>query len=224
MQITHITIDFWNTIYKSNPDFAKHRNDHVRQYFIDSNAWPSNIELTVGEIGEVYQNTKALVNQLEFDYGKSIPVPVKHAMFFGKLGIDTKYLTAEYFAIQASLFKKYPPLVMHKDTIEIISDLSKEYAVTILSNTGMVSNSLLRNFIIDGEEEYQFSDDSVFCKPSQAFFTEYSHSMSNLKQKQNWLHIGDDYERDITPALTMGVKAFHLTKPEDWLNIKTLLL
>jgi len=222
MTIKHVTIDFWGTIFKSNPDYAVARDKAVFDYLADKGHLKG---ITLLYLEEAYKFIKEFCNASELATGLAIPLVAKHHMFFNKLNVPISEVNAEYFQLINDLFKQYPLTPLHPDVLEIIQALSDKYLVGILSNSGMVPSEMIHDLLDNGDDIHEHYTDNIrYCKPDSRFFGAYAASVVKNDAYSQWLHIGDMDEFDIKPIKAFGGRGFKISGASDWDNLKTLLL
>lgn len=200
--IKHISFDFWNTIYFSNPEFKKERNlllSNKSDFEIEE------IQKAVTEISK-FHNDKALsknrlINSEQLNY-----------MLFDKIGIKnnkTNVLLCIY-----DLFQKNHPIFRYKlpDLINILKD--QRVTLSIMSNTAYIPGSEIRkilkkNNLLKYFSFCQFSDEFGFGKPANLIFDDMKIKVKSIHGNLNWsqiLHVGDDIKCDILGGIENGIK------------------
>ena len=116
----NISLDFWNTICISNPEFAKARSILCKEFNIDLKSIQNykSINLEAEKKG-VHVNRKSFIENMDFIYYMNL------------------------------LFLKYPPLPIYKNVFEDILKLKDTHNIFICSNTGLIHGITLHKFIWD---------------------------------------------------------------------------
>lgn len=90
----------------------------------------------------------------------------------------------------------------------VLSELEKDYTLAVASNAGESDSSLMKKALIRGEIENYFSYfftsmELGFEKPDLRFFMSIMEKLKFLPQQ--CIMVGNDYEKDIIPAKSLGM-------------------
>jgi putative hydrolase of the HAD superfamily len=200
--IRHISFDYWNTIYFSNPEFKKERGLYLsRVSQLDTDV----VQIAVAELSKLHNERalakKELVNSEDLNY-----------MLFDKIKIKnnkSKILLHLY-----ELFQKYPPIIRNEFPSLIKKIHDYKITFSILSNTAFIPGKEIRKVLAkDKLLEYftffQFSDEVGFGKPAKSVFEEMKNKIKSIDENivnKEILHIGDDINFDIYPAIENGIE------------------
>ncbi len=216
--IKHISFDFWNTLYKSNPKHRIHRANIVKKFFqlTDSVEYISN---KISEVGKEFDNFGSIYET--FNSSEQIS-------YFCLLSLlkrrPTKKETDIFKNISDESSIDYPPILINKHKIIEIFKYCKEKDVTIslLSNTGLQNGRILfeimkNDSIIEYFDYFIFSDECQSFKPHKKMFElTYNHPSCNAYEDRllglnSVLHVGDSLMCDIEGAKNYGFDAFLFT-------------
>lgn len=204
----HISLDFWGTLVFSNDNFRQ-----ARALFLanELNKNPNEISYSFKQIGEKYNRfqEKGLNNTKPIELFKEV---VKH-LNIEENTIDIKSL----FVKVLDIFKENYPLI-NTDLKSIIDgNLENGKTVSILSNTAFIPGSVISSFLDDnfGANYFSFklfSDEVKIAKPNIEI---YNLMYENIKSifpsginKNQILHIGDNYQNDVLGAKKFGFNSF----------------
>ena len=178
-----ISLDFWNTICISNPEFSKARKLLCREYNVD-------IEL----INNYKQSYLELEKQGVHIYRDS----------FMNINLFNKEKYYAFLSDMNQLFLKYSPLPIYKDVILDILNLKGDHQIYICSNTGLIHGDILYQYIWNELEipkhMCKFSDQLGIAKPNKSMFFD-----------TDW-HIGDNEITD-GGCQNYGIKFYHTKSP-----------
>lgn len=183
-----ISLDFWGTLYKSNPEFRKKRLILLREYGADP------------------QVAQKLITEFKSEY-KELEIKGIHTEFSDFLtqitncGDDVKDIYTLDDEL-SSLFLKYPPFPIYKDLEKDLLKVKEEHDLYICSNVILTEGQTLQKFIWDRLEippiNCKFSDEVDATKPDvDMFFKEVDY------------HIGDNEITD-GACTKLGIKFFQV--------------
>ena len=222
--IKHISLDLWNTLLISNPNFSVERVN----YF--SNNYLSNVsnDLIIKEIENIGIETD-LINMSE---GISITSEKMYSKLLSKHNIilDESQLKKIYSDLELIFFKNLPSIIYKKDILKKCFEnlLLKDYSLNISSNTAYIKGKTLISVLEKLELKqyfkfFIFSDEINYSKPSIKFFEKLLKNCEKHKiNKENIIHIGDSIEADINGANQCEIKSHYVDKKQrklvDFLN------
>jgi HAD superfamily hydrolase (TIGR01549 family) len=207
MALKLITIDFWNTLFDSSN--GKQRNE-MRQHVLLSEIKKFNRTISEVEFNEALKESWNYFNTIWMNELRT-PTPYDTVKFFWdylKLPFDSESIEIiEKVFSESSL--NYPPN-MNPGVKESLKELSKNYKLGIISDTGFTPGSLLRELlkrfeILEYFSGFSFSDETGVSKPHpKAYTTLLEHYKIKADEA---LHIGDIERTDIFGAKSLGMKA-----------------
>ncbi len=217
--IKHISFDLWLTLIKSHPEFKEKRAGFLKKEFNPGG-------FTVQEIMGIVQNTDKVSDRLNEINGCKVPTEQMYRRILHQLGNDSQSIS-ESLLVQIKsevhkMFMNFQPGFLNVSIRPMLHELKSEgYTINISSNTGFIEGSTivetLRNLEIS---EYFvfciFSDEIGASKPSAGFFDkvfEQAHV-----EKEEILHVGDNYKADYEGALKYGFNAFHINDQQYTIN------
>ena len=217
--IKHISFDLWLTLIKSHPDFKERRAEFLKKEF-------NPCGYSVKTIMEVVQNTDKVCDRLNEISGRKVPTDWMYRRILLKLGNVPETVSDHLVnAIKSEvnhLFMNFQPQILNKSIQPALYYLKNEgYSMNISSNTGFIEGTIiaktLENLNIAGYFDFCiFSDVIKASKPSSGFFDKVFEKVD--AEKEEVLHIGDNFKADYTGALTYGFKAFHINNQQYTIN------
>jgi len=207
MSIQTVTIDFWNTIFDSSN--GKARNAHRLRTLVEA----------IDKTG-IYVSGDAINSALEASWAnfehfwtikQRTPTTRETVDFiWHKLSLPNATDAVEFVENEFAqgVLIHSPKLI--EGVEESLSLLSKEFKLSLISDTGFSPGTVLRdlmkrNNIYDYFSSFSFSDETGVSKPdSKAFFTALE-PLATLPEFA--LHIGDIEHTDIKGAKALGMKA-----------------
>ena len=223
--IKHISLDLWNTLLISNPNFSVERVKYFSKNYLSN----LNNDIISKEIENIGIETD-LINMSE---GISIPSEKMYSKLLFKqqnLILDESELKTIYSDLELIFLKNLPFIMYNIDALKECFEnlLSKDYSLNISSNTAFIKGKTLINVLEKLELKqyfsfFIFSDEINFSKPSKKFFEKLLKNCEKLKiNKENIIHIGDSIEADISGANQCEIKSHYVDKNErklvDFLN------
>ena len=208
-----ITFDFWNTIFDSSN--GRERNDVRRKSIIEAIAKIDNkLEF---DIDGLLQSAWEYFNHNWINENKT-PGSLEMVKFFwNKLNLNADYSTILHIA---NVFEEcvlyYPPCLI-EGVRTAIEELSKDYKLAIISDTGFSPGRILKSLlntesILHYFSAFSFSDETNTSKPNPTAFETVLSQFAC--QPQLALHIGDIERTDIVGAKLLGMKAIRFTGDE----------
>ncbi len=220
MSIKLITIDFWNTLFDASNGTARNeyrvsemKNEISRLgILINDDEYQSIMEESWEYFNDIWKNqlrTPTAEESVKF-FTKRLELPentdaVKHIL-----------------KVFAESILYYPPKLIDgvKNALE---ELSRDYTLAIVSDTGFSPGSILRRLMYENDvlnyfSAFSFSDETKVAKPhSKAFTTILEHF--DIKPAQA-LHVGDIEDTDIKGAKSLGMSAVRFNgDPTAFLNL-----
>ena len=182
----HVSFDFWNTLYRSNPDFKEQRQ---RIVVSSTGALAKDVDHSFASVGK-WHNDQVMLRD-----GIALPSRSLCSLVLGSLGSPREEHSAVTVEIE-KLFLKYAPLPINSQRVE--EWRSGAVTTSILSNTTFISGSVIRSFLFSEGAEFDFmlfSDELGYGKPHPKAFQEIAQNLSRLgfdAQPQRIVHVGDD--------------------------------
>lgn len=223
--IKHISLDLWNTLLISNPNFSVERVKYFSKNYL------SNINNDI--ISKEIENIGIETDLINMSEGISIPSEKMYSKLLFKqqnLILDESELKTIYSDLELIFLKNLPFIMYNIDALKECFEnlLSKDYSLNISSNTAYIKGKTLINVLEKLELKqyfsfFIFSDEINFSKPSKKFFEKLLNNCEKLKiNKENIIHIGDSIEADINGANQCEIKSHYVDKNErklvDFLN------
>lgn len=225
MEIKHLSLDIWRTIFKANPAYTEARAQLVSMtYFTEEHS-----EYQINFVARVFKEVGAEINEFEYKYGQSIPYRFKHSMVLTRLGLPISVLEeTKWKRLFSDLFLIHSPILVDDQIPDILNSFRPGHIVPIslVSNTQFVEGKVLlealsKKGVNTARINCFFSDQSTICKPATALF--YNVSLTSNTHRKDILHVGDDANMDIVPAESIGLQTFHLTEENNWSVLKSKL-
>lgn len=126
------------------------------------------------------------------------------------------------------ILEKVDDIILYSDTKEVIDRLKHKYKLAIVSNMFAITNDIVRkNFsdFLNKFNEVSLSTEVGFSKPDKDFFI---YTLNKLNEEtglginpREVLVIGDNLDKDITPALALGMQARIIDRTKQ--NLKEVL-
>ncbi len=206
-----ITFDFWNTIFDSSGGSI--RNDYRKKVLVNE---IDKFGIVVKQ--EQFQNAMTSswerFNKIWIEDQRT-PSPRETAEYFWqqldmpKNDESIDYLVKEF----AEAVLIYPPKLL-PGVKEAIINLSENYILGIVSDTGFSPGSILKEMlnregILNYFTVFSFSDETGVAKPHPKAFNTILNSLDC--SPENALHIGDIEKTDIIGAKNLKMKAIRYT-------------
>jgi putative hydrolase of the HAD superfamily len=217
--IKHISFDLWLTLIKSHPEFKEKRAEFLKKEF-NPNA------NSISEIKEIVQETDKICDRLNEMSGRKVPVEAMYRRILLKLGYNHELITDDLlYKIKLhvnDLFMNFQPIFLNNSILSMLRFFKKDgYNLSISSNTGYIEGNVLTatfsNLNIASYFEFCiFSDEIGASKPSSLFFDKVFDRIS--AEKEEVLHIGDNYKADYEGAMRYGFKALHINNQHYTIN------
>jgi len=217
--IRHISFDLWLTLIKSHPEFKEKRAAFLQQEF-------NPLGFSVRQIMEIVQNTDRVSDRLNEISGQKVPTDQMYRRILQQMGNKPQSISEEllhHLKLKVhDLFMKFPPGFLNTAVIPILHFLKNEgYTVNISSNTGFIEGRTITDTLKHlGISEYFvfciFSDEIGASKPSIDFFDKVFKQVT--VQRDEVLHIGDNFKADYEGAIKYGFKAMHINNQKYTIN------
>lgn len=217
--IKHISFDLWLTLIKSHPEFKKKRANFLRKEF-------NPLGFSLEEVIEIVQKTDKVSDRINEINGKKLQTELMYKRILLKLGnrpeLINDDLLVEIKKMGNELFMNYQPEFLNTSIRPMLDTLKERgFDLNLSSNTGFIEGttvtSTLKNLnIYDYFNFFVYSDEINASKPSREFFDKVYEQISF--QKNEILHIGDNYKADYEGALKYGFKALHIKNKQYTIN------
>lgn len=210
--IKHISLDLWNTLMTSNPEFSIKRINYLHSNYFQ-NISENQLCLAIEEIGDI-------VDDINMSTGISIKSEKMYQMLFDKFNLKISLQKAnDIYASLEILFLEFNPILLYNDKhLFNVFDklLANGISLNISSNTAFIKGETLRkslkhlglykyfNFFI-------FSDEINASKPSKIFFNNLIDKCKVINvKKQHIIHIGDSKRADCEGASNNNILSKHI--------------
>ncbi|MGX5556814.1 HAD family hydrolase [Bacillus cereus] len=210
--IKAITFDLWDTIYQ---DEEKGDEARKKQRF-------RLIQAAIKEDGYSFDDEKlqeAVViaaeksHEIWYKKHKTPTAQERLDMITSHLNIEMDNETIKKLAVSIENvgYEISPPLF--EKSKYTIDSLAKRFPLALISDTGLTSGRVLREVLKrDGLLPYfkvlTFSDEIGVSKPSEKIFHSTLEALGvNVSEA---LHVGDNFQKDVTGALLVGMQAIHI--------------
>ena len=207
--IKHISLDLWNTLMTSNPEFSIKRINYLHSNYFQHIS-ENQLCLAIEEIGDI-------VDDINMSTGISIKSEKMYQMLFDKFNLKISLQKAnDIYASLEILFLEFNPILLYNDKhLFNVFDklLANGISLNISSNTAYIKGSTLRKVfkhynLLSHFDFLIFSDEINSSKPSYKFFDKLAKDCEEINiSKNSILHIGDSYEADIEGAELSKIKS-----------------
>lgn len=206
-----VTFDFWNTIFDNSGGLE--RNSYRRDNILSQIAKHERT-ISTEEFETALKASWQYFNGIWKGEQRTPAVSETVSFFWDYLGLpeDPEALDFLVDCFAESILKHPPKLV--EGVEQVISELSRDYRLAIVSDTGFSPGYVLRkllkhNNLLHYFHSFSFSDETGVSKPHhKAFHT----VLSELGiEPTNALHIGDIEDTDIVGAKALGMKAIRFS-------------
>ncbi len=209
MRVKAITFDFWNTLF-IHPEGERKKLQELRKRFIieATNIERERISTVFQEVSLVFDKILRQAHQsfTTEDFVSEILKRLRVPLPRGKLARVVK-------SIEEALLQ-FPPLpVEHLHST--IQNLSKNYKLGIVSNTGLSPGRVLREVIkkeglLKYFKSFSFSNETGVVKPNPEAFQKVLRELG--VKPEDAVHIGDLERTDIEGAKKIGMKTILFNK------------
>lgn len=219
-QIKLISLDIWNTLLVSNPNFKQAQIELFAQFLATENH--EKLRLDLKWIDEI-------ADRLSVWTGKDVSFERRIEKLAQKYqsekkpqqNFDEQSLASLYQAME-NIFLENLPILMEDDLPETLMKLrARNFNICFLSNTGFVKGETMRKVlerlsILDKTDFAFFSNELGFAKPNEKIF---ENIIKNTRfQAQEILHIGDNYAADYTGAKKVDFQTLLFEKDVNKMN------
>ena len=205
-----VTFDFWNTLF-SDMDYTDPRVQYLANVLDERG------------LSRDYENIKGAYLR-SHEYAHRVGANENHryvtcwervGRILGEMGVELPRRSRQSIAkkFEETALEDPPSLV--KDAREVLQELSSEYKMGIICDTGFTPGRVLR-IVLEGADILGFfgctvfSDEVGYNKPHRIMF---ETALKVLGEKPSkGLHIGDLLQTDIAGAKALGMKAVWLNK------------
>lgn len=207
-----ITLDLWNTIIKSNPQYKKMQIELLLKY---------NEKLNFNDIEIAIFNIKKEIDIDVEKFGLHYDRKCIYNKLFDKIGINTDI---DEFIIKCDkLFLQYYPKLYNSDIPHILSKLSNKYELHLISNTILIYGYTLKEALkilnlYKYFKSFTFSDEIGYSKPHYNIF--YAAHKNIPYNKKDIIHVGDNPNCDCLGAKKYGFDSM-LINYDNIINLKS---
>lgn len=209
--LKHVSFDLWLTLIKSDPVFKPLRNELFARHFA--------VQQPAEAVTQAFRYFDLLFNRINEKTGGNLQQTEMLYLILDHLGVDVETVTDElmqaYYREMEQLFFRHHPQLIDKHTLAVLRRIrDRGCSVNILSNTGFILGSTLRQLLpVLGIAEYfdfqVYSDETGCSKPSADM---YDHVWSRVRQygpveKEEILHVGDNAVADYKGAQLFGFRS-----------------
>lgn len=223
---SHYSFDLWLTLVKSNPAFKEERTRYFYKRF-------NTRQKSFDDIKLVFRNVDVMCNAINERTGYNIDADEMYLMVISMINdysvsfdeIDLRGLNKD----MEELVFKYLPVVYSSHTIEVLDKIKNKEKTTIniLSNTGFIKGSTLREIIhaigIAPFFDFQlYSDEIGYSKPNKILFQKLITDAKSFRNDDleltSIIHVGDNLNADIKGAESVGIDSLLINS-----NYKSIL-
>ena len=204
--IKHISFDFWNTLFFSNPEFSRLRLKYLSRLSPETSA--DNLSAVIEKIG-------AETDRINIEEGISLSNRLMYRQVFDLMNIDINELMLKNIISDIDkIFLAHPPKQIDPNLKKNLDELRKRgITMNISSNTAYIEGTILLGVLeFYGLNSYFdffiFSDEIESSKPSEVFFKKVSKECEQRNiNKNEILHIGDSTQCDVNGARNSGIRS-----------------
>jgi putative hydrolase of the HAD superfamily len=170
----------------------------------------------------IIQNVDRASDRLNEISGKKLATELMYRTILKRLGYKSSlidYNLLSEIKLQVNeLYYEYQPMLLNDNIIKMLVQLKREgYSLNISSNTGFIEGAYLikssKLIELFGLFDFAvFSDEINASKPSSGFYENVFTRING--DKQEILHIGDNYRTDYLGALSFGFNALLIDNRE----------
>lgn len=218
MSLKVITIDYWNTLFDSSNGIERNklRNEAIKSTLIQLNP-----NITENDIKDAIYAAWGHFNKIWTEQMQT-PTPRQSVEFFWDYLKLPKNEEAIDFVVNSfsTAILDLPPNLM-QDASYVLEQLSKDFKLAIISDTGFSPGSVLkilmeRAGILDYFSAFSFSDETNVAKPHPQAYLKVFNEL-NVRPEEA-LHIGDIEQTDILGAKKLGMKAIRFSGDPSFLS------
>lgn len=190
MTIQHISLDFWNTLAISNPEFAKARDALIAD----------RLACSVEAVGKARRDVKEIADR-EANHGLAAEAPTLFLEMMRRIGFDAGGGPAGgWETLQRDvdrLFIEHPPLVSDEARLAIQGCATRGLSLSLGSNTNFIRGRVICEALLRAYDltfAYRvFSDEVRFAKPHKRFWDDVARQADHQcgASRREVIHIGD---------------------------------
>lgn len=206
--IRAITFDFWGTLYTTEPRPTENGRATLRTQKLGEYLNKTPYDLCWEEIKEHFLCTCQMFADLRLQ-GETAHTRDMILAFSSELGVEfSGDEIDDMTAILEQAAIDLPPK-MTPHAVETVKNLSKNYKLGIVSDTGLTPGRVLRQIMANDSllkyfDGFSFSDETMYRKPHPEQFLQV---LEDLKvDPEEAVHVGDLIEADIVGAKAVGMK------------------
>ena len=208
--ITVVTFDLWNTLI-SDMNYADSRVGYLMEVLNEHG-----VSRDHEEVRNAYVEAHDYAHQVwvDEDY-RHVSCLERLAFILKRLSVDLPRNLRQYIVkkIEETILEEPPPLV--KDAKNVLEELSPDYRMGIISDTGITPGRVLRLVLEDAHvlsffKATTFSDETGYNKPHKVMFKTALKSLGGKPSEA--VHIGDLLETDVAGAKSIGMKIVWLNR------------
>jgi putative hydrolase of the HAD superfamily len=207
MTIKTVTVDFWNTLYNSKGGFERNK---FRQRALIQELDRYDRIVRKNEFDAAMKSSWEFFNKIWFDERRT-PKPEETITYiWNYLKMEKNPQSIERISEAFADSTLVHPPDLNPGAKEAIEQLSEDFNLAIVSDTGFASGKLLKELlekdgIIDYFDYFSFSDETNVSKPHpRAFQIVLEHFECEPGEA---IHIGDIEKTDIKGAIEAGMHA-----------------
>lgn len=206
-----ICVDFWNTIYDSSNGIERNK---YRQRILINELDKNGISVLADDYEKAMKATWTFFENTWKNKHRT-PTARECVEYFWKftgLPFDKESVQVVTNAFEDSVLVHKPTLI--PDAKVALSELSKEFKLAIISDTGFSPGTILKQLMVEDDiakyfSAFSFSNETGYSKPNENAF---KHALNLLEgNKVNSFHIGDIEHTDIIGAKELGMNAIRYT-------------
>lgn len=189
----HVSFDFWNTLFASNPTFKAERLQLFENCTGASCEYIEDVFRTIG----TWHNDRIMLKD-----GLALSSQSLCSLVFSILDIPLEKHRSLILDME-KLFLEYSPLPINNPTV--LEFMDRAVSASILSNTTFIRGSIIRSFLNSKKMKFDFMvfSDEIGCgKPHVQAFNQISLGIDAMKKTEKHreiFHIGDDPKFDASP-------------------------
>lgn len=211
MFIKAASFDIWLTLLKSDPEFKQKRNEHLRSTFAP--------QYSFADFDRLLRKYDKEADLLSEESGEDYDFVRRLKLMFEAEGILFEEADSRFTAClkrQEELAREHPPVAYHADAPKLLRELARHMPVAVVSNTGMLPGTLMRDLLAHAGYEHVFSatifsDEVGASKPSPAIFQEAVRQLGAAPEEI--VHLGDNPVADGEGARLAGMKHILVNQP-----------
>jgi len=211
-----ISLDLWDTIIEDREDLEDKRGEIRIKKFME---YLSPLNISLEEAKDAYKKMSDWLFSTQNRTQRSINTEKQILYFFKLFDITPNKVVLEDVkkVYESAIFEIPPPLI--EGVIEFLKKLKKlNLKLCILSDAGRTPGwalrEILKNYsILEYFDKTFFSDEIGYVKPNKKNFQKIVDEFN--VEKNEILHIGDSFEKDILGAKNFGINYIHFTRGKE---------